>query len=605
MQIESAPPRSEPGARRWIARIARMTAAALAALPAVGHAQTTTAAPPFDSAIDVQTFEYAVGPKTFVTVADGDVAAHGQVAMDALVTFLTKPFTIYNVDPTTHMITSARTTVVSSMTAAQLAAAYGVTDRLQLGANLPIIFSMAGDGLTPDTGARAMNGLSVTGLGDLVAEAKYRLLRRGSWHASAIGGLSLPSSIASGGAQFIGDGLPTARAKLAGQFDRGRLSLGLNAGVLLRKPRTIYDTTIGQQLTWAAAAAVRVSDRVSVIAEGYGRAGLPGFSLDASPLEAELGLRIFATGSVAVLIGGGAGLVKGIGSPQSRFFLSIGYAPDMRDTDGDGIPNSRDKCPLLPEDKDGFEDEDGCPDDDNDGDHRPDAVDKCPDQAEDLDGFEDDDGCPDPDNDKDGIPDLQDKCPNVPEDGKPPYPKDGCPVDVEPPAAAVAPGAPEPVDDTTACPAPDRDHDGIPDAQDKCPDQPETINGVADDDGCPDQGGIQLVKLEGDKLTVGRVPTLDGDALSRGGEIIVDQMAQVMRGHAEVTRWLIAIGQPSVDNARLLGDAVLARLRVRGIPAGHVDILTAAGTAKIGGLARERGAPDPACAARPPATRPK
>jgi OOP family OmpA-OmpF porin len=33
---------------------------------------------------------------------------------------------------------------------------------------------------------------------------------------------------------------------------------------------------------------------------------------------------------------------------------------------------------------------------------------------------------------------------------------------------------------------PDRDHDGIPDADDKCPDQPENENGFDDEDGCPD-----------------------------------------------------------------------------------------------------------------------
>ena len=59
---------------------------------------------------------------------------------------------------------------------------------------------------------------------------------------------------------------------------------------------------------------------------------------------------------------------------------------------------------------------------DRDGDGIVDAIDKCPDEPEDFDGFEDEDGCPDPDNDRDGIPDVQDKCPNIP--GPPP---DGCP----------------------------------------------------------------------------------------------------------------------------------------------------------------------------------
>jgi outer membrane protein OmpA-like peptidoglycan-associated protein len=68
--------------------------------------------------------------------------------------------------------------------------------------------------------------------------------------------------------------------------------------------------------------------------------------------------------------------------------------PDL-DTDGDGIPDVRDKCPDRPEDKDGFEDADGCPDIDNDGDHVLDIADKCPNEPETVNGFEDEDGCPD------------------------------------------------------------------------------------------------------------------------------------------------------------------------------------------------------------------
>ncbi len=53
------------------------------------------------------------------------------------------------------------------------------------------------------------------------------------------------------------------------------------------------------------------------------------------------------------------------------------------------------------------------------------------------------------------MPDDSDKCPRV--------------------AAKTADGCP-----------PDGDGDGIPDAQDKCPTQPETRNGFQDKDGCPD-----------------------------------------------------------------------------------------------------------------------
>jgi hypothetical protein len=96
---------------------------------------------------------------------------------------------------------------------------------------------------------------------------------------------------------------------------------------------------------------------------------------------------------------------------------------------------------------------------DMDGVYDPD--DKCPKKPEDRDGFEDADGCPDPDNDQDGIPDAEDTCPLVAgqarEDAK-----------------------------LNGCPSPDKDGDTYDDADDKCPDAAETFDGFEDEDGCPD-----------------------------------------------------------------------------------------------------------------------
>lgn len=142
--------------------------------------------------------------------------------------------------------------------------------------------------------------------------------------------------------------------------------------------------------------------------------------------------------------------------------LGVSYAfINNRDSDGDGIIDVDDHCPEEPEDYDGFQDEDGCPDYDNDGDGIPDIKDLCPNEAEDYDGYKDADGCPDLDNDGDGILDKDDKCPNEAEDF------DG-------------------FQDDDGCPDLDNDNDGIPDKDDKCPNQAETINGYQDDDGCPD-----------------------------------------------------------------------------------------------------------------------
>jgi outer membrane protein OmpA-like peptidoglycan-associated protein len=80
------------------------------------------------------------------------------------------------------------------------------------------------------------------------------------------------------------------------------------------------------------------------------------------------------------------------------------------DKDGDGTNDDKDKCPDEPEDKDGFQDDDGCPDLDNDNDGMPDGQDKCAGQA----GPAENGGCPDTDKDNDGIADRVDACPEEP-----------------------------------------------------------------------------------------------------------------------------------------------------------------------------------------------
>jgi len=56
-------------------------------------------------------------------------------------------------------------------------------------------------------------------------------------------------------------------------------------------------------------------------------------------------------------------------------------------------------------------------------------------------------------------------------------------------------------EDNDGCPDLDNDKDGIPDKQDKCPNEPETLNGYKDDDGCPDPGA-PIVVLREDKIDI-------------------------------------------------------------------------------------------------------
>lgn len=196
---------------------------------------------------------------------------------------------------------------------------------------------------------------------------------------------------------------------------------------------------------------------------------------------------------------------------------SLPPLPLAADVDGDGVPAETDACPEAAEDKDGFEDHDGCPDPDDDGDGVLDAVDRCPRVAENINGVDDLDGCPEtgPDADGDGVGDFHDLCPDDAEDRDGDRDWDGCPDGV-PVASAKAPAraralAPLPLadldgdglagdddrcpreaededgfEDWDGCPDPDDDGDGVPDAQDRCPRVAETNNGHLDEDGCPD-----------------------------------------------------------------------------------------------------------------------
>ena len=128
---------------------------------------------------------------------------------------------------------------------------------------------------------------------------------------------------------------------------------------------------------------------------------------------------------------------------------------EFPDSDKDGLQDHVDACPQEPEDYDGFQDEDGCPEDqekDTDRDMIPDIFDRCPLVA----GIPEKQGCPAGDRDKDKVPDNKDLCPDKPEDLDGFMDEDGCP-DI------------------------DNDQDGVLDVDDHCP----NVEGVAEHNGCP------------------------------------------------------------------------------------------------------------------------
>lgn len=129
----------------------------------------------------------------------------------------------------------------------------------------------------------------------------------------------------------------------------------------------------------------------------------------------------FVCGLAGGLIGGGIGYATSgdsdeedgaaIGSvvgATAGALMCADYGPSMNDSDGDGVPDSRDQCPNTPAGV--AVDASGCPLD-ADGDGVPDYMDECPGTPA---GVEvNASGCP-LDSDGDGVPDYMDQCPNTP-----------------------------------------------------------------------------------------------------------------------------------------------------------------------------------------------
>ena len=413
---------------------------------------------------------------------------------------------------------------IDNVITATLVAAVGLSlgpAHLQLGASLPLTI-VSGDRGPDNLGAldnpnddQAFK-LDAQGLGNIGLHLKTRFLstsRPPHVGVGVIASVFLPSARPS--QRFMGDSHWTPQ--LIGIVDkefgrRGRLRIALNGGIRLRSETTFTDTgdmgapatqktiTASGELPFGLGVAYAVSpQRFDVIAELFGTIPL-GAHERYQPLEALAGVKLYLARNSYLSFGAGRGLIASAGgNPDARAFVGIMFEPHLGDRDGDGIKDDVDKCPDQPEDHDGFEDEDGCPDPDNDGDRILDVDDKCPNQPETYNGFQDDDGCPDGEaNDRDGdkILDDVDKCPDEPEDYDGFQDEDGCPdpdndgdhiLDVD----DLCPNAPEDYDnfeDEDGCPDPDNDKDRIPDTLDKCPNEPETYNNFEDEDGCPDTG---------------------------------------------------------------------------------------------------------------------
>ncbi len=527
---------------RYVKRASGKGAVVAASLAVLCASPAARAADPIQ--FPVMNFKPAAATVNYFQTESGFVLPHLVPSVQLVMNYAHKPL---------RMIDSKSGDTTNDLIRYQLNAdlciAMGFWNRLELGVAIPV--TMAQDSNDLRVLDRKGDLSSVAGgIGDIRIIPKVRIHTK----ASATLALSLPFSVPSGSKEnFLGNDGVSFSPRFIFSIDTNYFDMSLNAGYRLRFDQS-FGFSASQQVTIDdeifGSLGFRIAlwrEKIDLIIDGFVSASVFEQDIEEVPVEALGGLRGYLPFGIIVTAGAGAGITRGVGAPEFRVFWGVGYQygkekkapppppPQDLDPDKDGILNPHDKCPNDPEDKDNFEDQDGCPDTDNDNDGILDKDDKCPMDPEDKDGFEDKDGCPDLDNDKDGILDKDDKCPMDPEDKDGVEDADGCPdgdndKDGIPDKIDKCPANPEDKDgfededgcpdpdndkdgildkddkcptdpedkdgfeDVDGCPDPDNDKDGITDAKDKCPNVPEIFNGVKDDDGCPDKakGPVQI-----------------------------------------------------------------------------------------------------------------
>lgn len=604
-----------------------LVALVFGALGALGLSPPAAAQSVRDGEFTAQRFQPAPGPRNFLTVEGARVGdAPMSWSAGAFFNYGRRPFVARPCQDITECDRpvgggGADIYVVDSLAALDLLGSLTPLPRLQIGLRLPVTYAR-GDGFDVETGRAQRGGLSAGGLGDPMIEAKVRAIGsvNAPWALGAALFATAPLGRLMAKDSYLGDGSPTGGLRLIIDHRRGPLSLAANAAGVLRQAARVGPTELGSEMRYGAAAGFAFSPVIRPMVELFGATRFES-KRSTNPLEGALALEITPLEApLHLYAGAGAGLVRGVGAPAFRGFVGAVFAVEgTNDVDGDGLPDARDRCPTEREDFDNFEDDDGCPEDDNDRDGLADLRDKCPSEPETQNGYKDDDGCPDelPDRDKDGIVDPEDKCPELggevvrtlgPSYGCPDRDKDGiadnvdkCPADPEdtdgfqdddgcPDFDNDGDGVLDPEDECVdlpgspargGCPEPDRDGDGIPDGVDKCPNQPETFNGFIDGDGCPDNAPNALIEVtpEGIKLREKVQFATDSDKIvGPKSTKVLDQVASVLAADRRIVRVEISGHTDNVgpaeknrDLSRRRADAVVAYLaKKKGVPVGKI-----------------------------------
>lgn len=512
--------------------------------------------------LQLQNFRPATGPTDYFEMSSSVVAPHLEFDFGLYLDFSDDPLGV----PTATDVTNS---IVDSQVHANLIANLGLFDMFEVGLLFPVLAVQTSGDITPLLPANAdpNSELPVAGINDPTISVKYTLfnMMRQQFGLGFLLRGTIPIGLDdrfSGDESFSIDALVLPEMWIV----RG-MRIGGNFGYRYRHEFvTIRDSNIGDAVLWGLAASIPLFiDSLDALIEIDGEIGVAedppgpsGIRSGETPTELRVGLRFklhedwTLSGAAALPLNN-----EGVGTPDFRGFLSINgrWVSGGRwgfDYDGDGIYGIYDKCPNQPEDFDGHQDLDGCPDYDNDNDGVPDEFDKCDNTPEGVEVGED--GCPDNDLDGDGIPNDIDKCPEDPEDL-------------------------DRFEDSDGCPDLDNDKDKIPDSADQCPNKPETYNDFLDEDGCPDDPNDK-VHLARDRIIITEQVFFEtGKAKIRKKSYdILDAVVEVMKENPQILKIRVeghtdsrGSDEMNLDLSDRRAAAVMTYLTDKGVAEGRLE----------------------------------
>lgn len=202
--------------------------------------------------------------------------------------------------------------------------AYGISDRIMVGLNIPMHITHNVLSLTN------FNQETVVSFGDIQLTGLYNILRR---EDSSVGfGLSVApfATFPSGSnGNFVGDANVTGGFLVVADADYNSHYVGFNYGFRFRKEENFLGLRVAQEMLYRLAYShfILESQNINGFAEVGGSIVLNKINSNSSPFEALAGVSkvISERTPLLVKVGAGAGILNGYGTPDLRALLQVSY----------------------------------------------------------------------------------------------------------------------------------------------------------------------------------------------------------------------------------------------------------------------------------------